>query len=43
MDAAEIVAGVFEQLAEFTGCVEARDDRTIVVVKRHPFESARAV
>jgi phosphoserine phosphatase RsbU/P len=40
-DAPAILEGVFRRLAEFTACAEPFDDRTLVVVKRNAFESAR--
>ncbi|MCX6568424.1 MAG: SpoIIE family protein phosphatase [Candidatus Aminicenantes bacterium] len=40
-DAPTILEGVFRRLAEFTACAEPFDDRTLVVVKRNAFESAR--
>lgn len=42
-DAPDILDAVFRRLAEFTGCAEALDDRTLVVVKRRGFVSAPAV
>lgn len=39
-DAPEILDAVFRRLAEFTGCAEPVDDRTLVVIKRRPFVSA---
>jgi sigma-B regulation protein RsbU (phosphoserine phosphatase) len=39
-DAPAILEAVFRRLAEFTGCAEPFDDRTLVVVKRDAFESA---
>ncbi len=38
-----ILDGVFRRLKEFTACEEPFDDRTLVVVKRNAFESARPV
>jgi serine phosphatase RsbU (regulator of sigma subunit) len=40
-DAAAIQDAVFRGLAEFTACAEPFDDRTLVIVKREVFESAR--
>lgn len=42
-DAPAILEGVFRRLAEFAGCAEPFDDRTLVVVKRREFVSAPAV
>jgi len=42
-DAPAILDAVFGRLAEFTACAEPFDDRTLVVVKRHAFESAPSV
>jgi serine phosphatase RsbU (regulator of sigma subunit)/pSer/pThr/pTyr-binding forkhead associated (FHA) protein len=42
-DAPAILDGVFRRLKEFTACAEPFDDRTLVVVKRHAFESAPSV
>jgi sigma-B regulation protein RsbU (phosphoserine phosphatase) len=42
-DAPAILDAVFRRLAEFTACAEPFDDRTLVVVKRNAFESARPV
>ncbi len=40
-DAPAILDAVFRRLTEFTACAEPFDDRTLVVVKRDAFESAR--
>jgi len=42
-DAPAILDAVFRRLTEFTACAEPFDDRTLVIVKRHAFESARSV
>lgn len=42
-DAQDILEAVFRRLADFTGCAEPEDDRTLVVVKRRGFVSAPAV
>jgi phosphoserine phosphatase RsbU/P len=42
-DAPEVLDAVFRGLARFTACVEPFDDRTLVVVKRGPFESGPSV
>jgi len=42
-DAPAILDAVFRRLTEFTACAEPFDDRTLVVVKRNAFESARSV
>ena len=42
-DAPAILEAVFRRLGEFTACAEPFDDRTLVVVKRNAFESARSV
>ncbi len=42
-DAPAILDAVFRRLSEFTACAEPFDDRTLVVVKRNAFESARSV
>lgn len=42
-DAPEVLDAVFRGLARFTACVEPFDDRTLVVVKRGPFESEPSV
>jgi len=38
-----ILEAVFRRLAEFTGCAEPFDDRTLVIVKRNAFESEGSV
>jgi serine phosphatase RsbU (regulator of sigma subunit)/pSer/pThr/pTyr-binding forkhead associated (FHA) protein len=42
-DAPAILEAVFSRLAEFTACAEPFDDRTLVIIKRLAFESARPV
>jgi serine phosphatase RsbU (regulator of sigma subunit) len=42
-EAPAILDGVYRRLAEFAGCVEPFDDRTLVVVKRKAFVSAPSV
>ena len=42
-DAPDILEAVFRRLAEFAGCAEVFDDRTLVVVKRRGFVSALPV